>query len=784
MMIPFDRNWETYPTPEPEESHLPRTVRSVDLPHDDNIRYDTSPDNLSSHAGAYYPGCSAEYEKTLTVDESMQGKRISLAFDGVYHNAVVRVNDRLVHRGHYGYTAFCCNLTEFLHPGENRIRVSAANRDVPNSRWYTGTGIFRDVELLVQPPVYLPWRSTVLTTAIADGTAYVNARVPVANTTGQAAVRTVRVSIGECLSEAEIRIEAGKEGTAELRIRMDDPKMWSDREPYLYAASVELMQDGETEDSISFRYGLRTIEFSAEKGFLLNGIPTKLRGGCVHHDNGILGSASYLMAERRKVHALKASGFNAIRSAHNPASEALLQACDEYGMLVMDEAFDMWREPKMPYDNSLFFEHTWREDLEGMIRRDRNHACVIMYSTGNEIPERDGHSGGNEWAEKLANECRRLDPSRPVIHALNNVAPEGNVNGIEANLLGEQDYFLTATEAFARPLDIVGYNYMRDRLEKDHNVYPERILCATETVGVDIFEGWKAVEKCPWVIGDFLWTAIDYLGEVGVGRATPEPSGMGLADYPWRLSACGDLDIFGRKKPRSYYRDCVWGIASRPFIAVENPELLGKKPFIMWWGWPLVQEYWNYPGQEGKPIRVWVYSRAEEVTLMLDGEEVGRAAAGEKQAYRAAFELVYRQGELTAIEYTDGRECGRHTICTPGNGRKIVLSPDKACLDSSVDDLMFVDVQLTDENGVRVMEDGRRVNFEVSGGAVLLAAGSAAPKTTANYTSPVQTLYEGHVQAVLRVKRDSCEPVSLVCHAEGLEEAKLTVDVRPGGIRE
>ena len=786
MILDFNRSWWTYPTPEPEEWHLPRSPREVDLPHDDNIRYDTAADHISSHAGAYYPGCSTEYEKTLTVDEAWRNKRISLAFDGVYHNAVVRVNHQFVHRGHYGYTAFQCDLTPFLHVGENLIRVSAANRDVPNSRWYTGTGIFRGVELLVQDHVFLPWRGTALVTALKDGYAEVTARVEICNETDVTVRRNVRITLEDAQGiavagrSAPAEIAPGCTMQAEVMLPVSSPRLWSDEDPYLYQARVELLDGSIVTDESRISYGLRTLAWNAREGLLLNGRSIKLRGGCIHHDHGILGAASHAMAEERKIRALKASGFNAIRSAHNPASDALLQACDKYGMLVMDEAFDMWREPKMPYDNSAVFDLTWRIDVEAMVRRDRNHACVVMYSTGNEIPERDGHSGGNQLAREIADTFRALDPSRPVTNALNNVSPQGNVNGIEANLLSEQDYFLTATQAYAQPLDIVGYNYMRDRLEKDHSALPERIICASETVGCDIYHGWEMVKKCPWVIGDFMWTAVDYLGEVGVGRTEVDERPMGLADYPYRISGCGDLDLCCRKKPRSYYRDCVWGIATRPYLAVEDPALYEHRVYPMWWGWPLVQEYWNYPGWEGKPVRVCVYTQAEEVALLLNGQEMARTKTRE---YKADFEIAYHPGEITAVEYSAGQEGARHTVCTPDEKRMICLTPDKPALDSSVDDLVFVDAQLTDSRGRPILEHGRRITFGAEGGVVFMGAGSSAIKTTDNYANPSQTMEGGHVQAVFRVIPGAKGCAKITCCAEGLPDAETVIKITEQGNR-
>lgn len=780
MKTDFNRRWTTYTTPQPEEWRLPRETRIVDLPHDDNIRFDTAASNESGPAGAYYPGCSVEYEKTLAMPAEWLQMCVSLVFDGVYHNAVVRVNNQLAARAHYGYTAFKCELSPFLREGDNLLRVSAANKDVPNSRWYTGTGIYRDVELWVQEKVHIPWRGVSLVTVLVGDAANVEAVVRVENHTDMAASRLVRIALrdaqGQTAAKAQAKtvIPANDDVQIPLSLTIPSARLWSDEAPYLYRAEIALMDGGRVADEHSFDYGLRTVAVDTERGLLINGKPVKLRGGCLHHDNGILGAASYASAEERRIRLLKASGFNAIRSSHNPASETLLRACDKYGMLVMDEAFDMWREPKMPYDNSLYFDMTWKNDVAAMVERDRNHACVILYSTGNELPERDGHSEGHRVNRELAEYMRALDSTRPVTSALCNVSPEG-VNGIEANLLKDsgQDYFAHVTEGYAAPLDVVGYNYMPDRFEPDRALNKNRVFCATETVGCDIYNGWDKVKRLPYVIGDFVWTAMDYLGEVGVGRALLDEKPWGLAAFPYRLSGCGALDIAGRIKPAGYYRQCVWGVSTRPYLAVEAPAIHDRVKNPSWWGWPIVNEYWSYPGCEGKPTRVSVYSTADEVALYLNGRLIAKAPTDK---YIAAFELPYEAGELMAVGLKDSREVNRHAIRTPDGTRRLTLVADKSTLTGGADELLFVDVLLTDEQGNPIIDEERTVTFAVEGEARFFAAGNTAIKTTANYTDPRQRLYEGHAQVVLRTT-GSTGKATLYCISEGLPLAVLEVGV-------
>lgn len=784
MKISLNKQWTCYSTPWPEEWHLPREERLVDLPHDDNIRFDTAPGNVSGPAGAYYPGCSTEYEKTLAVPSGWLDKKVSILFDGVYHNAVVRVNNQFAARCNYGYTAFQCGISPFLHEGDNRIRVSAANADVPNSRWYTGTGVYRNVELWVQEPVMIPWRGVRLTTAINGRNATLNAAVTVENHTAAAVERSVMVQVnspgGLAVASAllPVKIDAGGSVKLDAGLDVNDAQLWTDETPNLYEVLVVLLDGARASDEHTFRYGLRTVSVDNESGLLLNGKAIKLRGGCIHHDHGILGSASIAAAELRRVRLLKDAGFNAIRSAHNPASDALLSACDRLGMYVLDEAFDMWREPKMPYDNSMVFEQNWRRDISGMVERDRNHACVIMYSTGNEVPERDGHSDGATISRQLADHIRLLDPTRPVTHCLCSVSPEG-VTGLAANKMvdGGRDYFAAATEQVASPLDIVGYNYMPDRFEKDRRSFPDRVFCATETVNGDILNGWDKVERFPWVVGDFVWTAMDYLGEAGLGRAEIDEMPRGLAAYPYRLSGCGVLDIAGRQRAAAFYRKCVWGIKERPYIGVEDPALHDSNVRVSWWGWPVLRESWHYPGQEGKPARVKIYSRADEVALYLNGRLISIEKAGRDAGYTASFETLYIPGTLKAVELTAGSPGGEHSITTPGASRQLQLTADRSALNNDHEDLIFISVQLTDHQGTPVINEERMVRFSVDGCASLLAAGNTAIKTTANYTNPSQQLYEGHAFAALRANGHRGMAV-LHCASDGLAEVELKIDVR------
>ena len=781
MKLDFNQEWRVYPTPEPEEWNRPRTYEIVNLPHDYNISLETQKERSTGPAGGYYPGCSVEYEKDLSIPDEWKNKLLFLEFDGVYHNAVLWINGKFAARHPNGYTPFWREITEFVKPGENHIRVSAANEDIPNSRWYTGTGIYRDVHLWVKNPLYIPLRGVILTAKAAEGQAEVNCRVTVANKTEEPVQAVLKVRLTDpdgnrSVTSEIISIQAQRCQNVELRVPVSQPRLWSDETPNLYQAAVELFYKNEMVDQVLSKYGLRTIEITPQKGFLLNGKPIKLRGGCLHHVGGIMGAASYPKAEERRIRLLKECGYNAIRSSHNPASEALLNACDKLGMLVIDEAFDMWRVPKRPYDYSRYFDDWWPKDVKAMVERDRNHPCVIMYSTGNEIPERDGRSGGYQLSREITDCFKRNDPTRPVTNALCNASPDADVEGMDANLLknADQIYFARATEAFAAPLDVTGYNYMPERFEMDHAYFPNKVFCATETAPADSCHGWSLVERFPFLIGDFVWTAMDYIGEAGIGRTLVDEPLEGLAEYPNRLAGTGDLDLCGRKRPRSYYRDCVWGIAKRPYLAVEPPCLYGKKQNTTMWGWPVVEEYWNYPGMEGKPVKVSVYSMAAETALYLNGKLIGVQPSGKLNHFIASFQLPYQPGELTAVNLEDGKEICRHTIRTPGLPAHIRLTAEKPFVNRGEEDILFIHAELIDKAGNVILDGDDPVHFSVEGGGSFLAAGNAAVKTTTNYTSPDQRLCRGYAQAVIRTN-GLLKPVTVRCAGERLPESKIVL---------
>lgn len=758
---------------------------TVDLPHDFSIIQKRNPQNLSGPCNGFFPGGVAVYEKTMFIPEEWKGKKLILEFEGVYMNAVVHLNNNIVAQHPYGYTSFHCDINPYLLYGQdNKIKVMVNNGAQPNTRWYSGSGIYRHVWLLIGEKVHiLPWGVYAITTEAAT----INSKVSVKTTVEN--VREVPLNLILCtkiidkysceVTSSEIEFRAI--GTIELvqDLTIPEAKLWSVEEPYLYTLKSEIVKDGEVIDSSESKIGIRSLCFDAKNGFQLNGVSLKLKGGCIHHDCGLLGAAAYDRAEERKVELLKASGYNAVRCAHNPPSPAFLNACDRLGMLVIDEAFDCWREAKNPNDYGGYFESWWQKDIESMVLRDRNHPSVIMWSTGNEIPERNGRSEGYAYARKLADFVRSLDGSRAVTNALNGINVDPTINGLAANLIKadeEHDYWGELSFKFVEPLDVVGYNYLRDRYQGDGKKFVNRVICGSESFPREAFDYWEAVEKYQYVIGDFVWAGIDYLGEAGLGHIWYNGEKGFLGNYPWHQAFCGDIDICGFKRPQSYYRDCVWGIATLPYIAVYKPENYEKTPDVSRWGWADVVSSWTWPGYEGKPTTVDIYCVNSEVELLLNGNSLGRKSAGKSNRYIASFKVVYQAGELTAVGYENGMEVSRNVLRTAGVPAAIRMIPDRSILQKEFGDLSYVTVEVVDSLGNIVHNANNNIHYSVYGVGSSLAVGSGNPVTEEMYVGNQRKVYEGRAMVVLRACGESGEIV-LTAATDGIPSTSVTIRV-------
>ncbi len=743
--------------------------RGLDLPHDWSIELPRDPASPGGTEGGFFLDGVGWYRKRFAAPEAWRGKRVAVTFDGVFKNAEVWVNEHCVGRHPYGYTTFTIDLTPYLEIGaENLLVVRVDNSAPKHSRWYSGSGIYRHVWLQVREPVHLAEGGLYLTTPeVSDQSARVRVEATVVNESDAPRPVTVRwVAIGpegEEVGRGEAaagEVLAGESRTLSGEFPVSDPRLWSPDHPWLYRLEASVGAGEEGVDREETTFGIRRIEFSAARGFLLNGEPLTMRGGCVHHDCGPLGAMSLDRAEERKVEVLKASGFNAVRCAHNPPAPAFLEACDRLGMLVVDEAFDIWRERLTPNDYHLVFDDWWQRDLDSMVLRDRNHPSIVLWSIGNEVAERM-KPWGPALARRLADRVRALDPTRPVTAAVNGFAE------------------WEKSDAFFAELDVCGYNYLLHQYESDHARHPDRIIFSTETFPSQAHDCWRAVERLPYVVGDFVWTALDYLGESGIGGTWLEgETGPGwttwLPGWPWHQACCGDLDLCGWKRPQSHYRDLLWGKPDTLFVGVQASVPEGRKVVRYGWGWPDVQASWNWPGLDGQELQVEVYAACEEVELLLNGTSVGRKTLTEEDRLTAAFTVVYAPGELTAVGYRNGVAVTRQSLVTTGPAVALRLTADRNPIWADTNDLAYVTVEAVDAEGRVVPTADHIVYFTTAGNGHLAAVGSNNPKHTEAYRGARHRLYRGRCLAVVRSDGEAGEVV-LRAQAEGLEPGSVAI---------
>lgn len=777
----------------------------VDLPHDFTISTNPDPHCVSGASTGYFNGDLGCYVKRFDVPAQWEGQHIELELDGAYMKSEVSVNGNIVGARPYGYSPYSVDLSAQLRYGaSNEVRIVVDNSAMPNSRWYTGSGIYRHVDLLRGPALHIAtWGVFARTQSIVNGTAYLVVEASVENSSSEDREALVQVklldgSAGVAVSPVtSVVVPASGKYTAKLQLEVPAAKLWDLDNPYLYTVKCELLENEKQTDSCSTFFGIRTISMDSQMGFRLNNKTIKLKGGCVHHDSGILGAAAFDAAEYRKIRLHKENGYNAVRCAHNPPSRGLLEACDRLGILVINEAFDMWRAAKNAQDYHLFFEDWWKRDLEAMVLRDRNHPSVILWSIGNELEERSGMHGGNQLSYELASFIKGLDDSRFVTAALCGVFPtmwekeeqlknsDGNAGGAIQDFENKDfisEHFLPRTEEFCKPLDVVGYNYLPYLYGKSGEAYPGRVICGTESYPMEMAEVWASVEKYPFVIGDFTWTSHDYIGEAGGGKVCyskePPNGDMGFAfysPYPWRTAYNSDFDLCGFDRPRLHYRKIVWG-SEETYIAVKNPEHYGEYELISHWGWPQVLNKWTWNGYEGKQIAIEVYSGADEVELYVNGISLGTKPAGRENRYKACFETVYSAGKIEAVSRTKGKEISRDVVSTVGEPAAIRLSPEKARMEADGQDLCYVTVEIVDKNGTRVQDAEIKLKATVNGQGILASFGSANPKTAENYSIGSFTTFEGRLLAVIRAGHKQGSVV-LTVSSEGFENVSTRIAI-------
>ena len=747
--------------------------KPVRLPHDAMISEKRNA-KASDGGHGYFPGGIYTYEKRFTAPAEWENKKVLIEFEGVYRNCTVSLNGREIGGHRYGYTTFTLPLDDLKSGEENTLTVVADNSQLPNSRWYSGSGIYRPVWVYVGDEQRIEYRGVRITTVSVDPAVV---RVEI-NATADAAV--------EILENGTVL--AGRSGSGEISI--PDAELWSDTSPKLYTCRVTVGRD-----VVEEKFGIREIRWSS-KGLFINGKETLLRGGCLHHDNGILGAACYDESEWRRVRILKEAGFNAIRSAHNPCSRAMLEACDFYGMYMMDESFDMWYNRKTKNDYGLDFEAHWAEDTSEMVLRDYNHPSVILYSIGNEVAE-PGEAKGLDFGKKQIDLIHRLDATRPVTCGLNLMVMKRAAKGQGIYVDGEQKtggkqqadedkvkngsliFNIMASfvgsgmnragnspkvDAIATPiidaLDIAGYNYASGRYPLEGKLHPERIIVGSETFPQDIFRNWEQVKRLPYLLGDFMWTCWDYLGEAGIG-AWSYTGGMPFnRPYPWVLGGAGVIDITGKPDGSCRYASTVWGLEKAPRIAVKPVNHPGVRPGKSSWRGTNAIESWAWSGCDGNKAEIEVYSDAPFVELMLGGRSLGKKKTREDQAI---FRTRYTPQVLTAVSYdADGKELARSSLAPAYGKLSLCLTPEK-----SDSEIVYIPVEITGENGVVESNADRKLTVTVEGGE-LLAFGSANPCHEEQYHTGSFTTYYGRALAVVRA--EGCCSVSV---SDGKETATV-----------
>lgn len=742
--------------------------RAVNLPHDWSIELKPDPQSPCGASGGFFPTGIGWYAKSFHIPEELRGSKIFIEFEGIYMNSEIWINENYLGRHPYGYTSFYYDLTPYINYGkENDLRVLVDNSYQVNSRWYSGSGIYRHVWLMTANPLHIShWGTYIVTEEVGEKSAKVCVKTSVENETKEEQNIILRSRVISpdgsiaAVSDSQMVIGSGEAAQCIQNVNINSPLLWSVESPLLYKLESEIIVNGKIVDSDESTFGIRTLHFSAA-GFLLNGKPLKLKGGCVHHDNGILGSASYDRAEERKIELLKANGFNSVRCAHNPPAPAFLNACDRLGMLVIDEAFDCWREGKNNGDYHASFDDWWSRDLDSMLLRDRNHPSIIMWSIGNELLERDGRSRGVEIARMLAEHVRNTDPSRPVTAAING-----------------GDWPWENTDGIFSVLDVCGYNYQIDQYKKDHERHPSRIIYGSETTPQEAFQVWTDAINEDHVIGDFVWTSLDYLGEAGIGRMHFDGDKAGFCgDYPWNQANCGDIDVCGFKRPQSYYRDILWGIGSKLYIAVHKPVPEGKTPTVTYWGWPDVVPSWTWPGYENEIMKVDVYSAFEEVELFINGKSLGRKPASKQERFTATFDVPYEAGVLMAVGYAKGERTQTFELRTAGKPSAIRLTPDRCFLKAEYGDLSYVTVEIIDSQGIVCPCSDREIFFTIQGEGTIEAVGNSNPASSECYKGNHRMSYRGRCLVVIKSNGNPGE-ICLRAQADGLDAAQVAIQVR------
>lgn len=682
--------------------------RAVTLPHDAMIELERKDFFAGACTGFYVPK-NIYYTKTFELSPEDKGKVIWLEFDGVYQFGFVYVNDQLAGKCINGYTEYYIDISRYVHFDQpNQLKVVIRN-GVESSRWYSGAGIYRNVYLLKGNPLHVRCEGARVSTEILEkGHALLDILTPVVyQGVENKLVRVLNEVVDQegnvvAYDNVPFTIWQLQSKNVHQKINIKNPIQWNLQQPYLYCLRTTIMDGDQVLDQSESHFGIRKLELDVEHGLRLNGETVKLKGGCLHHDHGVIGTTSFMDAEWRRLNKLKNAGFNAVRTGAHPFNKEVLDICDRIGMLVYDEMFDAWTVSKVAFDTAFSFEDNWEQDLTSLVLRDFNHPSVIMIGIGNEIQEL-GTTDGQEWARKLAEKVHEIDKNRIITLSTNpmmcmleyhgdvlaslfqdpeevdgltesereeekntasvkELQEQGSceinsaMNALEdwMDLLWKHPLSSQVTEEACAQVDLVGLNYATGLYEIDHSRYPNRVMFGSETYPRYLGRNWEIVERCPYVIGDFCWTAWDYLGEAGIGEIVhtkePKPQTSFYGNWPWRTAAVGVFDLIGDEMPIGYWRELVWNHRKAPYIAVRPPQYYGKPTHPGSWNWISdAVSNWNWKGYENQPIEVEVYTKAESVELFVNGKSAGVKRTGEIFQSVALFDTIYEPGEVKAV---------------------------------------------------------------------------------------------------------------------------------------
>jgi len=764
--------------------------REVMIPHDAMISEKRTEDSAGGINTGWFEGYDYIYEKEFEIPDEYEKQEISFEFEGVYHNAEVYLNGEKAAYRPYGYTNFYIDADPYLKYGEkNQIRVIAHNADQPNSRWYSGAGIYRPVWMYVRPKQHI-LRNKIRVRTLSVDPAVIEAEVNT-NAPGKVKLEVVADAGSDVIIAAEIHTD----GKLTKQFEIPDAKLWSVNTPNLYQLRVTFVAEQENgqnkcmeTDQEEVIFGIRTLKWDKETGITINGERVILRGACIHHDNGVLGACCYPDAEARKIRILKENGYNAIRSAHNPCSKALLEACDRQGMLVMDEFVDVWYIHKTEYDYVNYFKEWWKQDLKDMVEKDFNHPSVILYSIGNEVSE-TAQKKGIHLTKTMTEYLHRLDDSRPVSCGINiffnflssigfgvysdkkakkEAEQAEKTKGKKkkkavgsqffndlAGLMGSGFMKTGATfygcdvktrGTFAN-MDIAGYNYGIKRYQHDLKKYPERLILGSETFCDDAYTFWEMAKKNPRIVGDFVWAGMDYLGEVGVGSWEYRDYAPEFNHGPgWVTAGSGRIDLTGKPLAEAGYTKTAFELTNRPVIAVRPVNHTGEKHSPSAWKMTNAIESWSWEGFEGKVAEVEVYARAARVDLFLNGKKVGSNTL--KNSCDTRFKVEYQPGMLETVVYNQkGKEISRNTLYTAGKETELRAIAEEQSVQK--DHLAFIRLQYTDKNGtVKPLKRGI-LKVSVKGGK-LLGLGNACPYNEIGYCTNETDTYWGEALAVVQ----------------------------------